>query len=291
MKPTDDTSTSSTRPAQSAGKRSLRGSKPKKTASAKPKAQARSHSTNGSAKSKTKKKSGNILEFASGSGSTVKSVSKLKRNQQGIDRSANALKRIRVSPEQLALAPQITPLLKQAAGGLQQVITALRFSADALALAFLEKYDSIPTGDREYLSIESIALAAQIDITHLLGSIMVSLQQHAVNATRIIAMTNHPKITEARVAYGMLPLGERDRTALDTAMGFLPSPKGPTFIGKAIFGSGKNTMDQQRSDEDDDPGDDGDGPDLDKLFPPANTMQNKLTAIRQRALPPPPNQQ
>jgi hypothetical protein len=212
---------------------------------------------------------------------TPKSVKALKRDQRGIDRSAAALKRIRVSEQQLKASPQITPLLKQAEGGLDQVIMALRFSPDALAVTFLEKYDSVPTGDREYLSIEAIALAAQIDITHLLGSIMVSLQQQAVNATRIIAMTNHPRITQARVEYGMLPLGERDRTALDTAVGFLPSPKGPTFIGKAIFGSGKG----QRDDDEDDNVEEIDGPDLDKLFPPANNMQNKLTAIRQRLLP------
>lgn len=160
---------------------------------------------------------------------------------------------------------------------------AMRFAPDPVISTFLEKYDATPVGDREHIPIEAIALAAQVDITHLLGSILVSLQQQAVNAVKIIAMTNHPKITEARVAFGLLPFGERDRNALDTAMGFLPSPKGPTFIGKAIFGTGKNAMDQQREDDEDE-GDDGDGPDLDKLFPPANTMQNKLAAIRQRAL-------
>jgi hypothetical protein len=102
-----------------------------------------------------------------------------------------------------------------------------------------------------------------------------------VNAVKIIAMTAHPKITQARVLFGQMALGERDRTALDTAMGFLPSPKGPTFIGKAIFG-GKNV--DQGGDDDGD-SDDGDGPDLDKLFPPANAMQEKLTPIRQRMLP------
>lgn len=170
---------------------------------------------------------------------------------------------------------------------MDQVLTAMRFFPDAVISTFLDKYDAVPVGDREHLPIEAIALAANVDIPHLLGSIMVALQQQAVNATKIIAMTSHPKITQARVDYGLLPFGERDRNALDVAVGFLPSPKGPTFIGKAIFGSGKN-----RGDDDDDDGGDGggDGPDLDKLFPPANAMQQKLTPIRQRALPPPPSQ-
>lgn len=159
------------------------------------------------------------------------------------------------------------------------------FTQDEVISAFLKKYDKVPEVDRKQLPVEAIALAAGVDIPHLLGSIMLALQAQSVNAVKIIAVTHHPLITQARVNYGLLPSGERDRTALDTAMGFLPSPKGPTFIGKAIFGSGRDTMDQQGS------GDDGtvisgdDDPDLDKLFPPANTMQERLVAIRQRMLP------
>lgn len=79
-----------------------------------------------------------------------------------------------------------------------------------------------------------MALAAGINIHHLLGSIMIALQAQAVNTVKIIAMTAHPAITRARVKYGQLPGGDKDRTALDSAMGFLPSPKGPTFIGNTI---------------------------------------------------------
>jgi len=202
--------------------------------------------------------------------------------EQQVDRTANALRRLRISAQQLAESPQITPLLKKAEGGLEQVFMAMRFAPDEIVAAFLRKYDAIPVGDREHLPMEAVALAAGVDISHLLGSIMMALQAQSVNTVKIIAVTAHPKITEARVEYGLMPLGERDRTALDTAMGFLPSPKGPTFIGKAIFGSGKNAIDQQRSDDDEDE----DDPDLDKLFPPANDMQVKLTPIRQRMLPP-----
>jgi hypothetical protein len=213
-------------------------------------------------------------------------VKAITKERKKVDRTADALRRLHVSPGKLAVAPQITPLLKRAEGGLGQVFTAMRFSPDEVIVAFLKKYDSVPEGDRAHLPIEAIALAAGVDIAHLLGSVLMSLQQQAVNTVKIIAMSAHPTITEARVKYGKLPLGEKDRTALDTAMGFLPSPKGPTFIGKAIFGSGKNAMDQQRGDDDDDNVVDIDGPDLDKLFPPANAMQEKLTPIRQRMLSP-----
>ena len=207
-----------------------------------------------------------------------------------MDRAQQALKRLGVDVLALRSAPEITPLLKNAQGGLKAVLGAMRFAADDPSIAaFLEKYDSIPVGDRERVSWEAIALAAGIDLRVFLGSAMLALQSQAVNMVKIIAMTSHPKITRARVKYGLLPSGEKDRTALDTAMGFLPSPKGPTFIGKAIFGSGKQNINDQgagRGDEDDDGPvvESDDDPDLDILFPPSTEMQTKLIPSRQRLL-------
>ena len=214
-------------------------------------------------------------------------VKKLTKEPKKINRTAHALRRLHVTEQQLVAVPQITPLLKQADGGLEQILSAMRFSPDEVTTAFLKKYDAIPIGDREALPVEAIAIAAKVEVSHLLGSILVSLQAQSVSAVKIIALTSHPRITQARVIYGQHPLGEKDRAALDTALGFLPSPKGPTFIGKAIFGGGRGVIDQQREGDDDDDGGDGDGPDMDRLFPPANTMQQKLTPIRQERMLPP----
>jgi hypothetical protein len=211
-------------------------------------------------------------------------------NVRDLNRSVAALKRLGVSQADLDAAPQITPLLKKADGGLKRVLAAMRFAPDEVITTFLRKYDAIPRGDRERAPLEALALAAGINIHQLLGSIMLALQAQSVNMTKIIALTAHPAITRARVKYGQMAGGDKDRAALDTAMGFLPSPKGPTFIGKAIFGTGMNTIRQQR--HDDIPDDEEEErpvtaveshPDLDKLFPPANVMQEKLAAIRQRS--------
>jgi hypothetical protein len=213
-----------------------------------------------------------------------------------------ALERLGVAPKQLVQAPRITILLEQADGGLKTVFSAMRLSRDPVIQAFLEKYDSIPGNSRMRVPMEAVALSAGIDLHSLLGAIMFALERQAVNIVKIMAMTAHPKIVAARIRFGSLPGGHQDRTALDQAMGFLPSPKGPTFIGKAVFGSGRDTMDQQRLQrrKDDDLPDDEDDMDempipasgngydydLDKLFPPANRMQEKLALIRQRTLPP-----
>ena len=208
-----------------------------------------------------------------------------------VDRAQQALKRLGVDVLALRSAPEITPLLKNAQGGLKAVLGAMRFTAeDPSIAAFLEKYDSVPAGDRERVSWEAIALAAGVDLRVFLGSIMLALQSQAVNTVKIIAMTNHPKITAARVKYGLLPSGEKDRTALDTAMGFLPSPKGPTFIGKAVFGSGGGgggSAPAQMEDDDLDEEDtfvDAEKVDLEKFFPSSNAIQQKLIPVRQKML-------
>jgi hypothetical protein len=207
------------------------------------------------------------------------------RKSDNRDRRKEALRRLRISEEQLNAVSPITPLLKLADGGMPQVIAAMRMFEDPLIAQFLAKYDAVPVGDRERLPLEAIALAAGINANHLMGSTLAALQAQAVNMVKIIAMTSHPKITQARVVFGQMPSGEKDRAALDTAMGFLPSPKGPTFIGKAIFGSGKAVMDAQGGGDDDDELTAGDDEvDLDKLFPPANKMQEKLALIRQKML-------
>jgi hypothetical protein len=203
------------------------------------------------------------------------------------DANQAALRRLGVSAKELAAAPAITPLLKRADGGIKATLAAMRFSNEPVIRAFLAKYNSLSGHDQKHLPLEAIALAAEINVVHLFGAILLALRMQAVNTVKIIAMTAHPKITQARVEYGQLPLGERDRTALDVAMGFLPSPKGPTFIGKAIFGPGENVMDQQRGDEADEDG--YAEPDLDRLFPPANAMQQKLQLVRQRTILPPPS--
>ena len=172
-------------------------------------------------------------------------------------------------------------MLKQAEGGLDAVLAAMRFfGQDDVLTKFLKKYDSIPEGDRERLPWEAIAIAAKVEINQLLGSILLALQAQSVNTVKIIALTSQPLITRARVRYAQLPGGHRDRFALDTALGFLPSPKGPTFIGKAVFASGgaKNEEGEEAKEtfsEDDD---------LEQLFPSATAMQEKLVPIRQRLL-------
>lgn len=206
-----------------------------------------------------------------------------------MDRTQQALKRLGIDLNLLRSSPEITPLLKNAEGGLKAVLGAMRFnSQDPSVSAFLEKYDSIPSGDREKLSWEAIAIAAEVNLQQLGWAAITAVEQHSAGITKMLLVSSQPKIMRARIKYGLLPSGEKDRTAAQTASGVLASPKGPTFIGKAVFGSGKSTMSAQDSgDSDDDDGpviDGDDDPDLNHLFPSSVDVQKKMIPIRQRML-------
>ena len=197
------------------------------------------------------------------------------------NRTAEALKRLKVKPESLAAAPQITPFFQNAEGGLPAVLDAMRFSAEDPEIAtFLKKYDSIPLSDRERVPWEAIALAANVDLRRLAGSVLFALRDMSVSTVKMIAFSNHPKVMQKTVDYAMMPSGDKDRTMVHRGLGFLPDPKGPTFIGKAVFGpstgkEGAEPAETATFGEDDD---------LDELFPPSNSMQEKLVPIRQRLL-------
>jgi hypothetical protein len=208
------------------------------------------------------------------------------------DAGALALKRLGVSPEKLASVPQVTPLFKQAEGGLKAVISAMRFATqDEIIGAFLKKYDSVSEDDRKRLPWEAFAISAGVDLRHLAGAIMVAMSEASVSAVKIIALSAHPVVMEKTVEFAKLPGGEKDRTSIHQALGFLPSPKGPTFIGKAVFGSPQSLSGVGKLGKGEDDDDDGDGPSLstdeliDQLFPSPVKTQEKVVQIRQRLLP------
>jgi hypothetical protein len=194
-----------------------------------------------------------------------------------LTRPNSALSRIGVSLEEYKAAPKISPILREIQGGKSKALRAMRFSASPLIQSFLDKYDSIAPRDREKLSLEAIALAAKVDITHLWGEIMLAMREHSVNSVKIIAIANHPDVIKKRVEYAQLPGGFRDRDALDTMLGALPSPKGPTFINK--FFAGKSDDEEETKEVPAEVVDD-----LNYVFPDASAMQERAEVARQKQL-------
>lgn len=261
--------------------------KPKKTSPKSAKEVVPNLSENGSEDMKSLSSSELEKEPSSKSKKSGMPVPKLSLKQ---DRTLQALKRLGVKEDRLTNVPPLSQMIKEDAagiGGMKAVLNALRFAGDDADVAtFLNKYDSIPAGDRERLPWEAIAIAAELNVNHLLGAIHAAVHKYSVGRVKLIATLGHPLITKARIKYGQLPSGDKDRSAIDLALGFTPSPKGPTFIGKAVFGGASQTAAGDKDDDDDTPAegvyvDEGD---LDNLFPPSSAMQDKLIPIRQKLL-------
>jgi hypothetical protein len=177
--------------------------------------------------------------------------------------------------------PPIGPLFEKAEGGLKAVLNAMRFSTeDESIAAFLKKYDSLPAGDRERLPWEAIAFAAQVDPHCLTGAIIFALQAVSVNTVKIIALSSHPMVLQKSIEFAQMAGGVKDRNAFHQGMGFLPSPKGPTFINKAVFGASASKEEDEPAEASIFSAED----DLEKLFSDPVIVQEELVPIRQRLL-------
>lgn len=202
------------------------------------------------------------------------------------DRTEEAIKRLKVKPEQLAKCPPISIMIKETIkGGFEAALRAMRFAAsdDDTIDAFLEKYDSIPASDQERVPWEAVALAANVDINHLLGAIQFAVQAESINRVKFISLSEYPEIIQKMVDFAKLPGGEKDRMAFHQALGFIPSPKiTSTFIGKAVFGSSAPAPSELE--EAPKPSSFSMDDNLENLFPSATNVQNKLIPIRQKLL-------
>ncbi len=208
------------------------------------------------------------------------------RFRQSRNRVLEALKRLGVKPEEVDVAPQVTVLLKCAEGGLKAVLQAMRSSArNETIRTFLQKFDSIPSGDRDKLPWEAIVISAELDFDTFLGAASFSIANFASNKSKIIMSSSHPKVTEARVKYALMAGGEKDRFAIDTMVGAMPSAKGPTFIGNAVFNGPSQHGNPVKELEAESAAaifvDDGN---LGNLFPSSSETQNELIEIRKKLL-------
>lgn len=157
------------------------------------------------------------------------------------------------------------------------VLTALRFSQDAQVRLFLEKWDSLSAHDQRVLSWEAVALAASVSPPYLLGMALFALQQHSANRVKIMALSRHPEVMQKRIEFALRPQGEKDRSAIQTALGFLPSHKGSTFVINPL-------PDHPRQGDEDEEEDDEESDQLNRIFPQLTVTQEKLLPIKARRL-------
>jgi hypothetical protein len=139
-----------------------------------------------------------------------------------------------VSPNDVLLAPKVTPLLKRICKegtekkGIEAAITYLRASSETAARQFIARYDdpSVSMWMRRHLPLEAFCLSAHLDPTDILGPITRVAHLHGAMIGAITAAERHPEVVAASLDAAVLPDGVQDRMANLKHMGYLPSPKG-----------------------------------------------------------------
>lgn len=170
-----------------------------------------------------------------------------------------------VDPDDVALCPPITSILSNAAGGIETVIAAMRFSDDIQIEKLLTVYDDALPEERRLLPLEAFCVKAEVDVPALLGAAILALGIQSANTVKIIAATSHPQVMQASVRNALKPGGYRDRQQIHTAMRFLPQPKGATTIVTLPGGQVQvESLDPENIDTDD-------------LFPNLSDTQKLLT--------------
>lgn len=153
----------------------------------------------------------------------------------------------------------------------------MRFSDEPLIMAFLSKWDTLDERSQQALSIEAVALAADINVRHLWGEMQLAIRQHSASSVMTIAAAAHPSITKKRVEFAQTLGGFRDRDKLDEMLGAIKPAQGSTFIGK-FFAATTKAMpeDEEQAEEIVD--------DLEYMFPDASKMQERIQPLRQKVL-------
>jgi len=163
---------------------------------------------------------------------------------------------LHVTPEQVAMAPQITPQLRaitrtlKRAGqhkivrkdeaveiqhaapygpGLDIAVSwphYLSSSDHADAKKVLLTYHGLHIYLRKVIPIEAFCVAAGVSPLTILGILTGEIVRMGAQASTIIAAVNHPRVVQKSVEMALTDDGLADRTLLAKATGFLPTPKG-----------------------------------------------------------------
>jgi hypothetical protein len=144
------------------------------------------------------------------------------------DRSI-AYRSLGITPNDVLLAPKITPLLARICGGDPSLaITYIRASSELPCRKFILIYDDprLPRACRRSLPLEAFCVAAGLDPTELLDPIARAIHRHGAMEGAVLAATRHPAVVSASLDVAVTPDGVADRMANLRHMGYLPSPKG-----------------------------------------------------------------
>jgi len=158
------------------------------------------------------------------------------KQPKGESRKIGALKRYKITSEQLAKSPDISSILKRAVGSRERIIDALRFSSDPGAIQFLEIYDACPQGDRNYLPLEAFCIKSEVSPAAVLGAVLLAAKSVNAQESALILVMEHPRVMRKTVEFATeLPGASADRKMLHEIAGCTPSKGGGISVN--LFGN------------------------------------------------------
>jgi len=135
--------------------------------------------------------------------------------KQGLAHSLSPAKKAR---NRLGIAPvcmkgiaRVAPILEAAGGVLNDAVSALRYSSEEDARRFLERYDSIPLGDLQHLTIDEICAAAGIDPRRLLEIAVDAMMWISAKVATMQAALSLHDMTRELVRRALTKRGWRER--------------------------------------------------------------------------------
>ena len=176
-----------------------------------------------------------------------------------------AYKLMGITPDQVMLAPHITPQLREIAkiikregqprvtrritdgdgnvtveetqhqqlyGPGQDLVTSwpyyLKASAEDEARLVLGKWYLLPSNLRRVVSIEACCVAAQVSPVRIVEVLMNCIRRLSQQSAFLIASVNLPRVVQKHVEMSLTDDGTTDRTNFLKSTGFIPTPKGNT---------------------------------------------------------------
>ena len=177
---------------------------------------------------------------------------------------AAAYKALDVTEAEVSGVPPFTDILKQSAGGLAEVLRAMRRAETPAILKFLRRMNQEDARFELVVPWEAYCAAAKVKSMELFGETIRAMAERNADIVKVLMSSNHPGTVKARIKNALKPQGVRDRDSIDRAMRLLPTPK----TSMNVF---MNAQDADGGNG----GDDG-GIDANDLFPDLEETQKKM---------------
>jgi hypothetical protein len=157
---------------------------------------------------------------------------------------ADAVRRERAAAEALATfevdrSTTIAEAVSLLEGGSLRFLRFIQMAADQgdeASVRFMEVFTLERVNNPALLSLDRVAMVANVDPSTLIKSVLTRAFSHMTDVGNLMAAMRHPRVVDAALRSAERidsSIGQRDRHALLTHAGFLPTPKGATILVNA----------------------------------------------------------